>query len=619
MFLDDSLLSDDSSDDHESASLLSPPSATPLAKKQRVAPRRSFNISADLLCEAIRNGGCMDGDEACATLADISQYLALKREFANDRAFKNAIYQKLRNAKDIEKRDELLDGMKRPKVWFYIRSNQTPPTLAFSGDSRDCLSPSAALSMPLSAPPPPTNDCTRAHRHYFHLEAVQRGLKHVNAVLRRLCDSTGLGAHFGDLEIAVLAGKNRTHRDFPVLKSWHDKYDRMKAVFNGAEDGRVDGFRFVLVLYRRSVTKRKPATKITVVEPISVGSITAHRVYNKPDNAVADNAEAARHWHVELEIQTLLVPVAHQGRGIGTVMQRSMYLLAQGLAAEPDPPVYDESGGRGRDYGVVGGWSCVKSGWIGRRIVRKVYDRSGYEVGMVRGVVESWLPAAGSNFKNVSGAPAALWRVRYTTRPLEGVIEDLEEHELVGSVDPVVADAAVGGASGKVGTPPFFGKAVASFLVGIDKEGNGARHVTEQPKKQKPRPMNRAERMDTEEATNISMQRITCVTTVYLDDMAKKFYLKNDMKEMLPPYDDGMRRNSNRGAALRQRIWDNCDHKRLHWWYNTIYGSSFSGNETPEESLKLALKNTVDRCQRGEEAHYHPSLQQQHVEKVGLS
>ena len=96
------------------------------------------------------------------------------------------------------------------------------------------------------------------------------------------------------------------------------------------------------------------------------------------------------------------------------------------------------------------------------------------------------------------------------------------------------------------------------------------------------------------------MQRITCVTTVYLDDMAKKFYLKNDMKEMLPPYDDGMRRNSTKGATPRDRIWDNCDHKRLHWWFNTIYGSSFSGDETPEDSLKVALDLTVDRCKRGE-------------------
>ena len=112
--------------------------------------------------------------------------------------------------------------------------------------------------------------------------------------------------------------------------------------------------------------------------------------------------------------------------------------------------------------------------------------------------------------------------------------------------------------------------------------------------------MCKADMMDAEEATTISMQRITCVTTVYLDDMAKKFYLKNDMKEMLPPYDDGMRRNSSKGAAPRKRIWDNCDHKRLHWWFNTIHGSSFSGDETPEESLKLALENTVDRCKRGE-------------------
>ena len=89
------------------------------------------------------------------------------------------------------------------------------------------------------------------------------------------------------------------------------------------------------------------------------------------------------------------------------------------------------------------------------------------------------------------------------------------------------------------------------------------------------------------------------LSQVYLDDMAKKFYLKNDMKEMLPPYDDGMRRGARGGCAPRRRIWDNCDHKRLHWWYNTIYGSSFKGDANPEESLELAISSTVASCRRG--------------------
>jgi hypothetical protein len=499
-----------------------------------------------------------------------------------------------------------------------------------------------------------SNDCTCAHRQYFHLEALRRGLRRVNSVLRSLGRSTGLQRHFGDLEIAVLTGDDRAHRDFPILKSWHDKYDRMKAVFNGAEDERVDGFRFVLVLYCRSTTAASGPPEAAVVEPVSVGSITAHRVYNKPDgrgsgsgSAVHVTPDSTSHWHVELEIQTLLVPVAHQGRGIGTVMQRSMYLLAQELAAEPDPPIYDDDGncdssGVAGAREVLRGWSCVKSPWIGKRIVRKVYRQDGIEAGIVRGVVESWLPATTSDFKDSQGVPAPLWRVRYSTRPLEGVLEDLEEHELQESVTPPSVGgndtpaAAAGGPGGHAALS--FSGAEPSFLADLgldgrnsgdrssdpgDRSGGGGSGLSEgrsggcgrapvaepgwaeDPKQ--PRPMCKADMMDAEEATTISMQRITCVTTVYLDDMAKKFYLKNDMKEMLPPYDDGMRRNSSKGAAPRKRIWDNCDHKRLHWWFNTIHGSSFSGDETPEESLKLALENTVDRCKRGE-AKVRPTI-----------
>ncbi len=78
--------------------------------------------------------------------------------------------------------------------------------------------------------------------------------------------------------MAVLTGDDRSYADCPVLKSWRDKFDRMKAVFNGAEDARIEGFRFVLVLYCRSAAKKDPATGAPLVEPISVGSITAHRV-----------------------------------------------------------------------------------------------------------------------------------------------------------------------------------------------------------------------------------------------------------------------------------------------------------------------------------------------------
>lgn len=42
-------------------------------------------------------------------------------------------------------------------------------------------------------------------------------------------------------------------------------------------------------------------------------------------------------------------------------------------------------------------------------------------------MVEAWLPAHESAFKDANGQPAPLWRVRYTTAgALDGELEDLE-------------------------------------------------------------------------------------------------------------------------------------------------------------------------------------------------
>jgi len=60
-------------------------------------------------------------------------------------------------------------------------------------------------------------------------------------------------------------------------------------------------------------------------------------------------------------------------------------------------------------------------------------------------------------------------------------------------------------------------------------------------------------------------------------------------------YDEQVRRGGRGGCEPRRRIWDNCDHKRLHWWYNTIYGSSFAGDASPEASLEAAIATTVER------------------------
>jgi len=91
----------------------------------------------------------------------------------------------------------------------------------------------------------------------------------------------------------------------------------------------VEGYRFVLVLNCRSGGGATGQPR--QCDPVSVASVTPHRVYNLPEKPTSPRASTGgggssgvggaskEHWHVELEIQTLLVPAHHQGRGIGTV------------------------------------------------------------------------------------------------------------------------------------------------------------------------------------------------------------------------------------------------------------------------------------------------------------
>ena len=109
------------------------------------------------------------------------------------------------------------------------------------------------------------------------------------------------------------------------------------------EDGEVDGYKFTLMLNCRTpvttaaaTTAASPFAAPPVCVPVAVASVTPHRVYNRADGGGGGGAAASPqgggagassgggHWHVELELQTLLVPVEHQGKGIGTVMQRAM-------------------------------------------------------------------------------------------------------------------------------------------------------------------------------------------------------------------------------------------------------------------------------------------------------
>lgn len=436
-------------------------------------------------------------------------------------------------------------------------------------------------------------------------------MSRANKIISRLGLSTGLHDVLGEVNVEILTNETCDEERWATLLNWHEKYDRMRKVFAGVKDDLVEGYRFVLVLncLRKGNKKKRKKHDVDdesedICEPISVASITPHRVYNKP-TVETPGGGGGEHWHVEIELQTLLVPAAHQGKGIGTMMQKAMYVLAQSLASEPDPPIYDDdetyispTSQMALNHNHQFIWKATMSPYIGRRFARMSCDENNQPRGIVRGVVESWLPPHESGFMDARGRPAALWRVRYTSSgtygdqsdfnkynesililgPLDGELEDLEEYELRNSLPPPL--------------PPY--STESNGLVSLNRKSGG----TPVENLSSTNSLSKADQLDAEEACNVSMSRITCVTTVYLDDMARKFYLKNDMKEMLPPYDDGMRRgNKGAGCAPRSRIWENCDHKRLHWWYNTIYGSSFNDVDTsPEACLENAIANTVRCC-----------------------
>ena len=71
-------------------------------------------------------------------------------------------------------------------------------------------------------------------------------------------------------------------------------------------------------------------------------------------------------------------------------------------------------------------------------------------------------------------------------------------------------------------------------------------------------------------------KRMVCVTTVFLDELAMRFYQRNGMHTELPPY-----AAKRRGGILRvPRIWDN-DSKRLYmYWTDEADG--------PEDQTALA-------------------------------
>jgi len=86
-------------------------------------------------------------------------------------------------------------------------------------------------------------------------------------------------------------------------------------------------------------------------------------------------------------------------------MQRAMYVLAQGLAAEPDPPTtYDDD--------PPGTWRATNSPWIGRRVTRHAstsssQDGNSSDLGVVSSDIRSRVGCAYESARMFAIAAAA--------------------------------------------------------------------------------------------------------------------------------------------------------------------------------------------------------------------
>jgi hypothetical protein len=335
--------------------------------------RRNLDwLTLDLLRAGHKANGQQDEHGVTyAAVVDVAAYVSSHEGVPNDRQLRNTVYGRLRNGRDWDKRT-VDNGTKAGQAVFYVKgtasaatgakitggSGGTPrghaasspdgshhgaasprdgaaaPAVAraasgarLSSSSSSSSSSNSSRSAAAAAVPAarglvggvPHFGGAAGHRSFFHTEAVQRGVARANSTLARLGQVTGLTAALGDLDVEVLGNDTCDGARWATVLGWHDKYERMKSVFQGGKDGEVEGYRFTLVLNCRS----GPPHARTCV-PVSVASVTPHRVLNKQEGSSGGSSSGSSHWHVELELQTLLVPVEHQGKGIGTVMQRAM-------------------------------------------------------------------------------------------------------------------------------------------------------------------------------------------------------------------------------------------------------------------------------------------------------
>lgn len=200
--------------------------------------RRNFELNMPLLKEALLASGSRDEHGIiCATVSDVTDWVASQRGGVADKHLRNAVYTRLRTGKIFDKR-EIIAGHKKEKVVFYIKG--TKPKEAASGVGSSPLPASGSGGTPRGPAPKffgvPFFGGEECHRSFFHAEALERGLRRANATLAKLGASTGLHDALGELDVEVLTNATCDDDRWATCMSWHEKYERMKAVFAGAKD-----------------------------------------------------------------------------------------------------------------------------------------------------------------------------------------------------------------------------------------------------------------------------------------------------------------------------------------------------------------------------------------------
>lgn len=284
----------------------------------------------------------------------------------------------------------------------------------------------------------PAQQTRACHFHrYFSWYAMRDSVAAVNAVLER---------HELPHRLFLIGEPNGRERDLTQAYRGLHELPSLRTAFSGDHDHRVDSYRFTVALLPHNGDYN---------DPMAVMSFTPHRILVGASDEAPWSEERGGgelesmlrgtsilkgvtpvRQHLELELQTLVVPKDRRRQGIGEKAMKTTYCLAYHLSKREPTITYDV--GRQRDL-----WFGAGSPYVGERVVRAVglegqvfppagssradaVQGGGYVVSCA--VVEAFLPHDASNFHvtadDGSQRPCSLHRVRYLTGPRSDEVSD---------------------------------------------------------------------------------------------------------------------------------------------------------------------------------------------------